>query len=61
MTCAQKDSLDPNVGVASLHDRMSVIVKPLDYGAWLDSSSSLEGLRSVLRPYPHWQVLIEKL
>ncbi len=41
-----------NTVVAPWHERMPVIVKPLDYEAWLDPSLELEDARAMLRPYP---------
>ncbi len=41
-----------NAVVAPWHDRMPVIVKPRDYGAWLDPGLELEDARAMLRPYP---------
>ena len=41
-----------NAVVAPWHERMPVIVKPLDYQAWLDPSLELEDARAMLKPYP---------
>jgi putative SOS response-associated peptidase YedK len=43
LTCA------PNALMAELHDRMPVILDPLDYGAWLDPT---RGGLELLRPCP---------
>ena len=40
----------PNELVASLHDRMPVIVAPEDYGAWLGGDS--REAQALVRPYP---------
>jgi putative SOS response-associated peptidase YedK len=37
--------------VASLHDRMPVILDPEDYSRWLDSSTQAEELQTLLKPY----------
>ncbi len=41
-----------NEAVASLHDRMPVILPKAAEAAWLDPESSLEELTSLLRPFP---------
>lgn len=38
--------------VATLHDRMPVILDPADFTTWLDSATPPEVLTSLLRPYP---------
>jgi putative SOS response-associated peptidase YedK len=40
----------PNALMASIHDRMPVIVAPEDYGAWLDVGN--EQPMALVRPYP---------
>ncbi|HEX6139586.1 MAG TPA: SOS response-associated peptidase [Candidatus Limnocylindria bacterium] len=42
----------PNALVASVHDRMPVILDASDWSAWLDESASPETLRALLRPAP---------
>lgn len=39
--------------LAPYHDRMPVILRPEDYGAWLDDISRPELLIPLLRPYSH--------
>ena len=44
---------DPNELMASIHDRMPVILSPDDYDLWLDPEfQGKEKLLSLLRPYP---------
>jgi putative SOS response-associated peptidase YedK len=43
---------DPNELVARLHDRMPVLLDPVDWNAWLSESTPLAELRSFLRPAP---------
>ena len=38
--------------VASIHDRMPVMLQPQDEAPWLDPTSDLDTLRSLLKPYP---------
>jgi putative SOS response-associated peptidase YedK len=47
-----------NQAVAPLHDRMPVILPRDAEEAWLDPGSSLEELRSLLRPFPAPQTVI---
>jgi putative SOS response-associated peptidase YedK len=42
----------PNELVASVHDRMPVILHPDDWDAWLDEGARAAELRPLLRPYP---------
>jgi putative SOS response-associated peptidase YedK len=42
----------PNPLAAAVHDRMPVILKPEDYDCWLDTATSVEELRSLLKPFP---------
>jgi len=42
----------PNELLATIHDRMPVILKPADYGSWLDPRTEAASLRSLLGPYP---------
>lgn len=43
---------EPNELVATVHDRMPVILDPDDWHAWLDEGAGLGELRPLLRPYP---------
>jgi putative SOS response-associated peptidase YedK len=38
--------------VRPLHDRMPVILRPEDYGAWLDGDTDADELQGLLRAYP---------
>lgn len=43
----------PNVVMAPIHNRMPVILRPEDEGAWLDPDmAEVEAITSYLRPYP---------
>ncbi len=41
----------PNAFMASLHDRMPVILDPASYGAWLNPATPAADALSMLRPY----------
>lgn len=41
-----------NATVAPVHDRMPLILDPSDYDAWLDRSTPVDELQSLLRPAP---------
>ncbi|CUS06057.1 putative SOS response-associated peptidase YoqW [Candidatus Promineifilum breve] len=41
----------PNALMESIHNRMPVIVEPLDYGAWLAADTPADELHHLLRPY----------
>ena len=41
---------EPNALMASIHDRMPVILKPEDYAEWLDTSN--HDAQALIRPYP---------
>lgn len=43
---------EPNELVASVHDRMPVILHPSSYDAWLDNETSVDQLKEWLLPYP---------
>ncbi len=44
---------EANPAVASVHDRMPVILRPADYGAWLDPACrEPEKLETLLKPWP---------
>jgi putative SOS response-associated peptidase YedK len=42
----------PNLLVASIHDRMPVILRPEDYGPWLDRDADPQEAAKLMRPYP---------
>jgi putative SOS response-associated peptidase YedK len=42
----------PNELVATVHDRMPVIVAPRDYDRWLDPRRNATDVQDLLRPYP---------
>ena len=46
----------PNSVVAPVHDRMPVILTPGHEAAWLDQSTPLDSLASMLAPYPSYQM-----
>ena len=41
----------PNALMEPIHNRMPVLVDPLDYGMWLDPETALDQLNHLLRPY----------
>jgi len=41
----------PNALMEPIHNRMPVIVEPLDYGAWLAADTPADELHHLLRPY----------
>ncbi|MEI6150622.1 MAG: SOS response-associated peptidase family protein [bacterium] len=44
---------EPNTLMADIHNRMPVIVKPEDYGRWLDPGlSDVAELQKLVGPYP---------
>ena len=43
---------EPNPLVSPVHDRMPVILDPLDYDRWLDVATPLDDLRGMLKPCP---------
>ena len=43
---------EPNPLAAKIHDRMPVILEPDDYDRWLDASTGIGELRTLLKPYP---------
>jgi putative SOS response-associated peptidase YedK len=42
----------PNALVATVHDRMPVVLHPDDWDTWLDEGATLRELRPLLRPLP---------
>ena len=52
----------PNELMATIHDRMPVILKPADYGVWLDSQvDDAAVLKSLLVPYPADEMQVEQV
>ena len=48
---------EPNELMATIHDRMPVILEPQEYDLWLDPEfDSRDKLQSMLRPYPAQQM-----
>jgi putative SOS response-associated peptidase YedK len=43
---------EPNELMATIHDRMPVILRPDDYDAWLDPATDKDAAQVLLRPYP---------
>jgi putative SOS response-associated peptidase YedK len=43
---------EPNELLATIHDRMPVILEPEDYDLWLDTEVEAESLRELIRPCP---------
>ena len=43
---------EPNPLTAAVHDRMPVILDPEDYDRWLAPETTVEELRSILKPFP---------
>jgi putative SOS response-associated peptidase YedK len=43
---------DPNEVMAPIHNRMPVILEPMDYDRWLDAGDSAKPPVDLLRPYP---------
>jgi putative SOS response-associated peptidase YedK len=43
---------EPNALMASIHNRMPVILASGDYAGWLDPQAKLDDLQALLRPYP---------
>lgn len=44
---------EPNLLMADIHSRMPVIVRPEDYGRWLDVGfDDVAGLQAMIGPYP---------
>lgn len=41
----------PSASIASIHDRMPVILRPEDYARWLDRDEDPDSLKPLLRPY----------
>ena len=48
----------PNGLVATVHDRMPIVLDPGDWDTWLDEGAKLAELRSLLRPYPAGELLL---
>jgi putative SOS response-associated peptidase YedK len=45
-------TVDANDALRSIHDRMPAILKPEEYGVWLDSNVKPDALKELLRPFP---------
>ncbi len=52
---------DPNELVASLHDRMPVIIEPKDYDRWLTPGDPAQPPLDLLRPFPSEQMRARKV
>ncbi len=48
----------PNGLVATVHDRMPIVLDPGDWDTWLDEGAKLAELRPLLRPYPAGELLL---
>jgi len=48
----------PNGLVATVHDRMPIVLDPGDWDTWLDEGAKLAVLRPLLRPYPAGELLL---
>ena len=48
---------EPNALMAPIHDRMPVILDPLDYDMWLDDSTPVDQLQHLMRPFDAEQLL----
>lgn len=48
-----------NPGSAHIHDRMPVILEPVDYDFWLDPASDKERLLALLQPYPEESLRVD--
>ena len=48
----------PNGLVATVHDRMPIVLDPDDWDTWLDEGARLAELRPLLRPYPAAELLL---
>jgi putative SOS response-associated peptidase YedK len=46
----------PNQLMASIHDRMPVILKPEDYGKWLDRETDPHEAEKLMHPYPEGEL-----
>ena len=42
----------PNALMQPIHDRMPVILRPDEYGAWLDKATDPKEAAALMRPYP---------
>ncbi len=53
---------DPNELMATVHDRMPVILQPADYDRWLDpANQDINELESLLVPYPSEEMNVEEV
>jgi putative SOS response-associated peptidase YedK len=47
---------------ATLHDRMPIILEPLQYDAWLDPANEVKDkLQAMLRPFPAEQMIVRQV
>lgn len=42
--------------MSSIHDRMPVILKPEDYGTWLDRETYPDEAAKLMRPFPYGEL-----
>lgn len=52
---------DANDLLRHIHDRMPVILKPADYGRWLDPAARPDTAQSFLRPYDPKKMAVRKI
>ena len=53
---------DPNELLATVHDRMPVILQPADYDRWLDpANQNIDELESLLVSYPSEEMSVEEV
>jgi putative SOS response-associated peptidase YedK len=51
ITCAILTT-EPNELLAPIHDRMPVIIKPEDYGRWIDPATTVDSVRGLVESFP---------
>ncbi len=49
---------EANTLVGKIHDRMPVIIEPIQYAGWLDPQTNSGTLLSMLKPLPDWKMLV---
>ena len=53
---------EPSPGLAQLHDRMPIVLRPEAYSAWLDRSLvNVERVRALLQPVPESEITFHKV
>jgi len=52
---------EPNPYLATIHDRMPVILAPEDHDAWLAPDAPADRLKALLRPYPAEEMTAHKV